>query len=68
MPLFYLIAVGAGALTIGATAMDAKRWTAPDRKTAELTTFYQSSFDSRSDCLTAAATVGAPLQACGSEE
>ena len=68
MPAFFVIAIAAGGLTVGATATDAKHWMKDDAKTAALAAFYGSGFDSKSDCLTAAATAGAPLQACGSEE
>jgi|SwirhirootsSR2_FD_contig_31_11543844_length_270_multi_5_in_0_out_0_1 hypothetical protein len=66
MPAFFVIAIAAGALTVGATATDAKRWMHTDPKTAEA--FYQSTFDSKADCLTAAALVKVATTACGSEE
>ena len=66
MPAFFVIAIAAGALTVGATATDAKRWTQPDPKTAEA--FYQTTFESKAECLTAAALVQEPASACGSEQ
>lgn len=68
MPAYFVIAIVSGVLTVGATATDAKHWMGTDTRTAELQAFYQSSFDSKTDCLNAAALAGAPLQACGSEE
>ena len=68
MPAYFVIAIVSGALTVGATATDAKRWMKTDAKTAELAAFYDTSFDSKTDCLTAAALVGAALEACGIED
>jgi hypothetical protein len=67
MPLFFLIAIGMGALTIGATATDAKRWLGTDRSSAsaEVTAFYASSFRSSADCLNAAYLVHVSADACG---
>jgi hypothetical protein len=67
-PLFYLIAIGMGAATIGATATDAKKWMGTDKNSAELQTFYNSRFTSPADCLTAAATAKAPVEACALDE
>lgn len=67
MPAFFVIAIVAGAVTVGSTATDAKRWMGTEKKTAELSEFYASSFESKADCLTAAALAGAPSRACGSE-
>lgn len=69
MPGLVAIAIAAGALTIGSTATDAKRWVQPaPHNTAKVATFYDSSFNSKADCLTAAATAGVRLDACGSED
>jgi hypothetical protein len=65
---FFIIAIAAGALTIGATATDAKRWMGTDRNSAALSDFYRAEYTSHADCLNAAVVAGAPLQACGSEE
>ena len=67
MPAFFVIAIASGALTVGATATDAKHWANPNQHTAHQA-FYQSSFDSKADCLTAAKLIKEPLQACGSED
>ena len=68
MPAFFVIAIAAGVITVGATATDAKRWMGAGTKTAELAAFYESSFESKADCLNAAAFARAPASACGSEE
>lgn len=65
---FFIFAIAAGALTVGATATDAKRWLGTDRNSAALSTFYAAQYASHADCLNAALIAGAPLQACGSEE
>jgi hypothetical protein len=68
-PAFYAIAIAMGALTIGATATDAKRWMGTDHSnSAELQKFYATRFTSPADCLNRAVNAGAPLEACASEE
>ena len=67
-PLFYLIAVGLGAATIGATATDAKKWMGTDKNSASLQTFYNTRFTGPADCLTAAVSANAPIEACAIEE
>jgi hypothetical protein len=67
-PLFYLIAVGLGAATIGATATDAKKWTGMDKNSAALHDFYNSRFTGTADCLTAAVSANAPIDACAFDE
>ena len=65
MPAFFVIAIAAGALTVGATATDAKKWTGMS-KTAEA--FYEQTYESKADCLTAASLAEVPASACGSEQ
>jgi hypothetical protein len=67
MPLFFLIAIGAGVITVGATATDAKRWTGGDRRMAEAA-FDASAYQSPADCLNAASHIGAPLDACDAKD
>ena len=67
-PLFYLIAVGLGAATIGATATDAKKWVGTDKNSAALQEFYNTRFTGPADCLTAAVGVNAPIDACALDE
>lgn len=66
MPALFVTATAAGALTVGAAATDAKRWTQPDKTMAEV--FYQTTLESRAECLPAAALVQEPASACGSEQ
>lgn len=68
MPAYFVIAIVAGTLTVGATATDAKKWMGTEKKTAELSAFYAMTFDSKADCLTAAALAGAEARACGIED
>mgnify|MGYP003345749912 CR=1 FL=1 len=65
MPAFFVIAIAAGALTVGATATDANRWMGT-RQTADA--FYEKTYESKADCLTAAALAEVPASACGSEQ
>jgi hypothetical protein len=69
MPGLVAIAIAAGALTIGSTVTDAKHWVDHSpHNTAKVATFYDSRFDNKADCLTAAATAHVRLDACGSED
>ena len=65
MPAFFVIAIAAGALTVGATATDANRWMGTS-KTADA--FYEKTYESKADCLTAAALAEVPASACGPEQ
>lgn len=68
-PAFFAFAIALGALTVGATATDAKRWMGTDqRNAAALKTFYSTRFTSPADCLNGAVSAGAPLDACAFEE
>ena len=66
MPLFFLIAIGAGVLTVGAVATDGRMMMR--KQTAQALTFDASSYESKSDCLTAASVDGAPLSVCDKTE
>jgi hypothetical protein len=68
MPALVAIAIAAGAITIGSTATDAKHWIQPQPNSAKNTAFYNSSFNNKADCLTAAASAGVRFDACGSED
>ena len=65
MPLFFLIAIGAGALTLGATAIDPA---ADVRHTAQVqTTSYQATpyiYASMDDCVRAMAQQNLPASNC----
>lgn len=65
MPLFFLIAIGAGAFTLGATTVDVitdKR----DESSAQVQTtkFQASAYATQEDCLKAAAAQGVAASAC----
>ena len=62
MPLLFLIAVGAGAVTVGAVVLDPAHTRA--MQSAQALTFEATLYDSQADCLTAAAADGLPLSAC----
>jgi len=66
MPLFFLIAIGAGVLTVGATATNGKYMMG--RQSAQALTVDAASYESKADCLTAASINGAPLLSCNKAE
>ena len=66
MPAFSVIAIAAGALTVGSTATNANKWMGTSKKTAEA--FYEQTYESKADCLTAASLAEVPASACGSEQ
>jgi len=69
VPAFFAIAIAAGALTIGATATDAKKFMGTDKNfTTARQTFYNTRFTGPADCLTAAVSVKAPIEACAFDE
>ena len=67
MPLFFIIAIAAGALTAGATAVDVSgvaEQNAQARAAAQSTTFQASAYASYQDCLRAAAQQHVAQSAC----
>ena len=71
MPVFFLLAIVTGVLTVGSVGGNAQRdqahnWKASmDRQqAAAIVVFDASAYDTASDCLTAASLVGAPRSAC----
>ena len=66
MPLLFLIAVGAGVVTVGSVVLDPAHTRA--RQSAQALTFEATRFDSQADCLTAAAADGLPLSSCRAQE
>jgi|GEM_PF-6306395 len=78
MPLFFLIAIGAGAISLGASTVDVVEdgqigqtnhyaYSAPAQpqsQTALAPSFDASAYASTTDCLNAAALRGAPASAC----
>ena len=65
MPLFFLIAIGAGVLTTGSIALDANKMM---KTRSEALTIDASNYASAADCLTAAANEGAPLSSCQAQQ
>ena len=65
MPLFFLIAIGAGALTLGATAIDPAADVRHQNTAQVQTTSYQAvAYATYEDCLRAAAQQNLPASAC----
>jgi hypothetical protein len=74
MPLFFLIAIGAGAFTMGATTVDVasdgrlhgsnSSPTAQVQTTDQKSTFQAYAYSSQTDCLNAASSQGLPTSAC----
>ena len=78
MPLFFLIAIGAGAISLGATTVDVVEdgklgqsnhfaYSAPAQPQSQAVlapSFDASAYTSTTDCLNAAALQGAPMSAC----
>lgn len=65
MPLFFLIAIGAGALTLGATAIDpASDVRHQGTAQVQTTNFQASAYTTYEDCLRAAAQQNLSASAC----
>ena len=67
MPLFFLIAIGAGALTLGATAIDPAADVRHQNTAQVQTTGYQPTpyiYASRDDCVRAMAQQNLPASNC----
>jgi len=65
MPLFFLIAIGAGAITLGATTADVTSDMRQQRTAQVQATNYQAAgFATHEDCLRAAAQQNLPATAC----
>jgi hypothetical protein len=68
MPLFFLIAIGAGALTMGAATADvtgsANANHSARAQAAQTTSFQASAYSDPADCLSAAAAQGLPASVC----
>lgn len=63
MPLFFIIAIGAGAFTLGATAVDVTSDVSAQRREAAVHS-QQVQYQSMADCQQAAAQQGLPATAC----
>ena len=73
MPLFFLIAIGAGAFAVGAVTADVATdghlgpppgHTAQSAQVAQAPAFQASAYPTTADCLNAAAGRGIPASAC----
>ena len=72
MPLFFLIAIGVGAATVGATAVDVTSDVRHDTRSsaqvqavqAPAPTFQATAYATQTDCLNAAALQGVSASAC----
>ena len=67
MPLFFLIAIGAGAFTLGATTVDVTSDMRQERSRAQAvqtTTFQANAYATQAECLNAAAQQGVSAAAC----
>jgi hypothetical protein len=66
MPLFFIIAIGAGAFTLGATAVDVTSDVRQQQRTAQVqtTNFQASAYATYEDCVRAAAQQQLPASAC----
>ena len=64
MPLFFLIAIGAGALTLGATAVDPAADVRHQNTAQVQATSYQTTYASYDDCVRAMAQHYLPASNC----
>ena len=66
MPLFFLIAIGCGAFTLGATTVDVTSDARAQHQAqaAQTTSFQASAYSTQEECLRAAAQQGMPASAC----
>jgi hypothetical protein len=68
MPLFFLIAIGAGALTLGATTADVtsdmRQQERSRAQAVQTTTFQANAYATQAECLNAAAQQGVSAAAC----
>jgi hypothetical protein len=70
MPLFFIIAIGAGAFTVGAVTVDATtdvrahRESSAQVQAVQTTSFQASAYATPEDCLNAAALQGVPTSVC----
>lgn len=66
MPLFFIIAIGAGAFTLGATTVDVTSDMRQQHSSAQAlqTTFQPSAYPTQAECVNAAAARGLAASAC----
>ena len=64
MPLFFIFAIAAGGITLGAVTADVTSDTRAARTQAQTATFDPSPYATAADCQAAASKAGAPASAC----
>ena len=67
MPLFFIFAIAAGALTVGAVTADVTSDTRASRTQALTVNFDPTPYATAADCQAAASQAGAPASACNSK-
>ena len=67
MPLFFLIAIGAGVITTGSVVLDANKMMKRNQS-AQALTIDAANYASIADCLTVASTEGVPLSSCQAQQ
>jgi hypothetical protein len=64
MPLFFIIAIAAGGIAVGATTADVTSDMRASRTQAQVVSFDPSPYATAADCQAAASRAGAPASAC----
>jgi hypothetical protein len=64
MPLFFIFAIAAGGITVGAVTADVTSDARAQHTQAQAATFDPSPYATAADCQAAASRAGAPASAC----
>jgi hypothetical protein len=64
MPLFFIFAIAAGAITVGAVTADVTSDRRAEHRQAQVVNFDPTPYATALDCQEAAARAGAPASAC----
>jgi hypothetical protein len=64
MPLFFIFAIAAGGIAVGATTADVTSDMRASRTQAQVVSFDPSPYATAADCQAAASRAGAPASAC----
>ena len=64
MPLFFIFAIAAGALTVGAVTADVTSDRRAEHRQAQVVSFDPTPYATAADCQAAASRAGAPASAC----
>jgi len=64
MPLFFIFAIAAGGVTVGAVTADVTSDTRAEHRQAQVVNFDPTSYATAADCQAAASRAGAPASAC----